>query len=59
VPDLDEGAFAEAVEEASRLCPVSNALTGNVEIAVEATLDGTETKMGSSPDRGERRHEAA
>jgi OsmC subfamily peroxiredoxin len=34
VSNLDEGAFAEAVDEASRLCPVSNALTGNVEITV-------------------------
>jgi osmotically inducible protein OsmC len=40
VPALAEDAFAQAVEQASRLCPVSNALTGNVEITVEATFDG-------------------
>jgi osmotically inducible protein OsmC len=45
VSDLAEGAFDEAVEEASRLCPVSNALTGNVEITVEATFEGSGAKM--------------
>ena len=44
VSNLDEGAFAEAVDEASRLCPVSNALTGNVEITVEATFEGSRAK---------------
>ena len=44
VSNLDEGAFAEAVDEASRLCPVSNALTGNVEITVEATFEGSGAK---------------
>lgn len=66
VSDLSESAFAAAVDEASRLCPVSNALTGNVEIALEATFEGSATTvegsdagMDPSPDRGERRHEAA
>jgi osmotically inducible protein OsmC len=44
VRDLAEGAFAEAVDEASRLCPVSNALTGNVEITVDATFEGSGAK---------------
>ena len=42
--ELAEAVFADAVDEASRLCPVSNALTGNVEIDVEATLEGSEAK---------------
>ena len=44
VSNLAEGAFAEAVEEASRLCPVSNALAGNVEITVVATFEGSEAR---------------
>ena len=44
VSNLAEGAFAEAVDEASRLCPVSNALTGNVEITVEATFEASGAK---------------
>jgi osmotically inducible protein OsmC len=42
--NLADAVFADAVDEASRLCPVSNALTGNVEITVEATLEGSEAK---------------
>ena len=44
VSHLSEGAFAKAVDEASRLCPVSNALTGNVEITVEASFEGSGAK---------------
>lgn len=44
VADLSEGGFAEAVGEASRLCPVSNALTGNLDITVEATFEGSRAK---------------
>jgi osmotically inducible protein OsmC len=44
VSNLAEAAFAEAVDEASRLCPVSNALTGDVEITVEATFEGSGAK---------------
>ena len=44
VSHLSEGAFAKAVDEASRLCPVSNALTGNVEIFVEASFEGSGAK---------------
>jgi osmotically inducible protein OsmC len=44
VSNLSEGALAEAVDEASRLCPVSNALTGDVEVSVEAMLEGSEAK---------------
>jgi osmotically inducible protein OsmC len=50
VSNLDEGAFAEAVDEASRLCPVSNALTGNVEITVEATFEGSRAKTLDAVD---------
>jgi osmotically inducible protein OsmC len=39
VTGLDEPGFAAAVEKARRLCPVSNALAGNVELPVEATLE--------------------
>jgi organic hydroperoxide reductase OsmC/OhrA len=31
--------FNEAVDQAAALCPVSNALRGNVEISVAAVLD--------------------
>lgn len=39
VPSLDEAGFNDAVAKAAALCPVSNALRGNVEIAIEATLE--------------------
>ena len=39
VPGLDAAAFAKAAAEAKEGCPVSNALKGNVEITVEATLE--------------------
>jgi osmotically inducible protein OsmC len=40
VPDLDAEGFQNAVEQAEQGCPVSNALRGNVEIRVNASLDG-------------------
>jgi len=40
VEKLDRSRFQEAIEAAGALCPVSNALRGNVEISVEAILDG-------------------
>ena len=40
VPDLDAEGFRDAAEHAHDICPVSNALKGNVEIKVEATLEG-------------------
>jgi lipoyl-dependent peroxiredoxin len=40
VPGCSEEAFQTAVEGASAGCPISRALTGNVEITVEATLEG-------------------
>ncbi|HEX5192028.1 MAG TPA: OsmC family peroxiredoxin [Solirubrobacteraceae bacterium] len=40
VPGVDQAGFDQAVEQAAGLCPVSNALRGNVEIAVRAELDG-------------------
>ena len=40
VPGLDEAGFQEATQEAERGCPVSNALRGNVDVKVNATLAG-------------------
>ena len=39
VPGIDAAAFTAAAEAARDGCPVSNALKGNVEITVEASLD--------------------
>jgi osmotically inducible protein OsmC len=39
VPGLDQAAFEELAEAGERGCPVSNALRGNVEIRLSATLD--------------------
>ena len=39
VPGLDQQAFARLADEGDQGCPVSNALRGNVEIAISATLD--------------------
>ena len=38
VPGITAEAFADAAAKAKDGCPVSNALAGNVEISVEATL---------------------
>jgi lipoyl-dependent peroxiredoxin len=38
VPGLEQAGFEQAVERASALCPVSNALRGNVEISVQSEL---------------------
>jgi lipoyl-dependent peroxiredoxin len=38
VPGLDEAGFARAAQDAKDNCPVSQALTGNVELAVSARL---------------------
>ena len=40
VPGIDQAAFAEAAAAAGQGCPISGALKGNVEITVEATLEG-------------------
>ena len=40
VDGLDGGAFREAAEQAKENCPVSKALAGNVEILLDASLDG-------------------
>ena len=50
VPNLAEEAFAEAVDEASRLCPVSNALSGNVEITVAAMYEDSRAKTRAVAD---------
>jgi osmotically inducible protein OsmC len=38
-PGLDPAAFADITHRAEALCPVSNALRGNVEILVRARLE--------------------
>lgn len=40
VPGIDQGAFEAAAADAGQNCPISGALRGNVEITVDATLDG-------------------
>ena len=39
VPGLDEAKFREAAEGAKENCPVSQALKGNVQLSVDATLE--------------------
>lgn len=39
VPGIDQSAFDEAANGAKDGCPISQALAGNVQISVEATLD--------------------
>jgi lipoyl-dependent peroxiredoxin len=39
VPNLDAEGFQNAVEQAEQGCPVSNALRGNVDIRVNASLE--------------------
>jgi len=39
VPGLDQDGFQQAAEEAEKGCPISNAIRGNLEITVKATLD--------------------
>ena len=38
IPGIDAATFAEKAEAAKNGCPVSNALKGNVEITLNATL---------------------
>jgi osmotically inducible protein OsmC len=40
VPGIDQDAFTAAARTAGEGCPISAALKGNIEITVEATLDG-------------------
>jgi osmotically inducible protein OsmC len=40
VPGLDPSEFAEWARKGDEGCPVSNALRGNVEITIDATLEG-------------------
>ena len=40
VSGLDQAAFADFARQGEEGCPVSNALRGNVEITVDATLEG-------------------
>ena len=39
VPGLDQDGFQQAAEEAEKGCPISNAIRGNLEITVKATLE--------------------
>jgi osmotically inducible protein OsmC len=39
VPGIDEDGFQDAIGQAEQGCPVSNALRGNVEIRVNASLE--------------------
>jgi osmotically inducible protein OsmC len=40
VPGIDQAAFEAAADSAGKNCPISGAIAGNVEIDVDATLDG-------------------
>ncbi len=40
VPGLDSATFGQLAEAAKDGCPISQALKGNVELSVEATLEG-------------------
>jgi lipoyl-dependent peroxiredoxin len=40
VPGMDQAAFEAAAADAKDNCPVSGAMKGNVEMTVEATLEG-------------------
>jgi osmotically inducible protein OsmC len=40
VPGIDQAAFSAAAEAARDGCPISRALKGNVELSVDATLEG-------------------
>jgi lipoyl-dependent peroxiredoxin len=48
---LDEAAFNDAVATAAALCPVSNALRGNVVISIAAALAPHSTAGSSEPGR--------
>jgi osmotically inducible protein OsmC len=39
VPGIDESQFDEAAASAGQNCPISGALSGNIEITVDATLE--------------------
>jgi osmotically inducible protein OsmC len=40
VPGVDQAQFDEAAQDAGKNCPISGALSGNIEITVDATLEG-------------------
>jgi lipoyl-dependent peroxiredoxin len=39
VPGLDQAGFQQAAEDGEKGCPISNAIRGNLEITVKATLE--------------------
>jgi osmotically inducible protein OsmC len=40
VPGADEASFRDAADKAKDGCPISGALKGNVDLSVEASLEG-------------------
>lgn len=40
VPGIDQATFEELAKQGEQGCPISNALRGNIEITVNATLEG-------------------
>ena len=40
VPGMDDAAFKQAADDAKDGCPISQALKGNVDLSVNASLDG-------------------
>jgi organic hydroperoxide reductase OsmC/OhrA len=48
VPGLDAGKFERMVGRAEDLCPVSNALHGNVRISVRHELEGARAQVSRS-----------
>jgi osmotically inducible protein OsmC len=40
VPGIDQAQFEQAARSAGENCPISAALKGNIEITVDATLEG-------------------
>ncbi len=40
VPGMDEATFRQSAEQAKDGCPISKALTGNVQLSVDAQLEG-------------------
>ena len=52
VPGLDEEGFRSAAEQAEQVCPVSNALRGNVDIQLNASLDLSGFGVGAIREAG-------
>ncbi len=48
VPGLDAEGFRSVVERADQICPVTNALRGNVDVRVNPILEGAETAQSGT-----------